>query len=163
MPLFKNINYGKMLYEALRGYFSVNAAGEMSILYRFCAACIAPLQGPFDAYAAQRQINEIIANCKFQIGQLTNVLNYLYDSVQNRIFITQSAIQTLSAPEFNYVTTMQTQEFDTPATRQAREFNDSVATTAVIFNVPVGISIPAITATIEQIKIDGPPYTIIQF
>lgn len=152
-----------MLYEALRNYFSLNTHGEISILYKYCAALIFPLQAPFDAYDIQRRIYEIIANCKWQIGQLTNVLNYLFDPILNRIFLTQSTTISVSAPEFEYTTLLQMQEFDTPALVQTREFNDRLAGTSVIINVPIGTDIPAITATIEQIKIDGIPYQIIEF
>lgn len=163
MPLFKKIDYGQMLYEALRNYFSVNTAGEMSIIYKFCAACLFPLVGPFEVYAAQRQIYELVANCKWQIGQLTNVLNMLYDAIQKRIFITQATTAVLSAPKFPYTTGVQVRGFGVAAQAQARKFNDKLGGTNVIINIPAGTDLAAITATIEQIKLDGIDYSINEF
>lgn len=162
MPLFKKLDYGRLLYESLRNYFSVNTEGQMSILYRFCAALLFPLVGPFDAYDAIRRIYEIIANCKWQIGQLTNVLNYLFDPLLKRIFLTQSKPQNISAPEFTYPNPVQMQEFGGVAI-QVREFNDRQSSSLVSINVPVGSDLDAITATVEQIKIAGIPYQIIEF
>lgn len=152
-----------MLYEALRNYFSLNTAGEISILFKYCSALLFPLQGPFDAYDLVRRAYEIVANCKFQIGQLTNVLNYFYDPLLKRIFIAQATIVVLSAPEFEYTTDVQCMEFEEPATAQAREFGDKTAGQLVSINIPIGIDLAAITATIEQIKVDGIDYQIIEF
>lgn len=163
MPLFKNINYGRLIYEALRNYFAVNAFGDLTIMYKFCAACLFVLQARFNAYDINRRIAEIVANCKWQIGQLTNVLNFLYDPTLKRIFISQATILTVSAVEFEYAAILQAQEFEVAAMVQMREFGDRSGGTSVTINVPIGTDIPAITATIEQIKISGIDYTINEF
>lgn len=160
MTKFRTINYGKMLYEALRNYFSVNTQGNLSILYRFMAAVIQPLQGPFNNYVQQRQILWLIANCKWQIGQLTNVLNYLYDPMAKRIFITQSKTTNISATTFEYPATLQARKFGEATPAQGRKFLDSASTTVVTINVPSSVSVPAITATIELIRLQGIPYSI---
>ncbi len=159
----RNIDYGQMLYEAMRNYFSVNSAGQISILFKFCACFLQPLQAPFDAYAAARAINILVASCKWQIGQLTNVLNFLFDATMKRIFITQSQTSVLSAPNFEYVTHLQVRGFDEPALAQARSFTDNTSTSKVIFNVPAAVNISNITAIIEQIRIQGIPYEIQTF
>lgn len=160
MTRFRTINYGKQLYESLRNYFSVNTQGNLSILYRFMACIMQLFQGPFDAYVVQRQTLWLIANCKWQIGQLTNVLNYLYDRADKRIYITQSRTTNTSAPTFEYPTTLQARKFGEMTPAQARKFFDSVSTSVVIINVPVSVNISAITATIELIRLQGIPYTI---
>ena len=163
MPLFKRLNYGKLIYESLRAYFAVNTGGNLSFLYKYCVCIIFPLQAAFDDYAAKRAINEIIAQCKWQIGQLTNVLNYLYDQTLNRIFISQAVTSTLSASKFPYAIQLQVRGFGDPAQAQGRKFFDSLNTSKVIINVPLGTDIASITAVIEQIKISGIPYVIQTF
>jgi hypothetical protein len=164
MPAFKKISYGPLLYETLRAYYSVNSAGNLSILYKYLLAIVQPLQGPFNAYDTYRTKEAIIANCKWQIGQLTNVLNYLYDRTLSRIFITQSAIAAISDPMFAYAPTHFDQTYaDAPPEIFERTFSDRVATTLVTINVPVGVNISDLTATVEQIKITGIPYKIVTF
>lgn len=164
MPNFRKISYGPLLYETLRAYYSVNSSGELSVMYKFLLAIVQVLQGPFDVYDTYRKKEAIIANCKWQIGQLTNVLNYLYDSSLNRIFITQSEIAAISDPTFAYSPTHFDQTFaDTPPEIFERTFKDRVATTLVTINVPVSVNLSDLTATIEQIKIEGIPYKIVTF
>jgi len=160
---FRNIDYGKMLYEALRNYFSVNSDGQITVLYKYCACFLQPLQLPFNNYDAARQINALVAQCRWQIGQLTNVLNFLFDTIQKRIFITQAKTSVLSAPSFPYNTPVQVRGFGSPAQAQARGFGDNTSTSKVVFNVPVGVNISNITAIIEQIRIQGIPYVIQTF
>ena len=162
MPLFKELRYGRLLYETLRSYFSVNARHTLTLLYKYCAALIFPLQAGFTAYDIARKINEVIANCKWVIGQLTNTLNYLFDPILNRIFIDQATIQGLVAPEFNYPTTAQMQEFDENPV-QCREFTDRAGGNLVQIHVPVATDMNALVATIEQIRIIGIDYEIITF
>ena len=160
---FRTINYGKALYETLRGYFSINAAGELSILYSFCAALVALFQTPFNNYAAFRQQQALIANCKWQIGQLTNVLNMLFDPINKSIFITQSVILSISDPTFAYPPVNQDDTFGYPSTAQERKFTDKAAETLVTFNIPNTVSVTAITAVINQICLLGIPYNIVVF
>lgn len=160
---FRNIDYSKMLYEALRNYFSVNTSGQVTVLFKYCACFLQPLQGPFNAYAATRAINALVAQCKWQIGQLTNVLNFLFDPLLKRITITQAKTAVLSAPNFEYTTHVQVRGFDEPAQAQVRSFTDNSSTSKVIFNVPASVDLSNITAIIEQIRIQGIPYVITTF
>jgi hypothetical protein len=163
MPNFRKIDYGRLLYETLRSYYSVNADGNVTIAFKYLLAIISPLQAPFVGYDIYRTKEAIIANCKWQIGQLTNVLNYLYDSSLNRIFITQSVILPVVDPTFAY----DPDNFDTVFTEAPaifeRTFNDRVAQTLVTINVPIGVNISDLTATVEQIKLIGIKYVIVTF
>lgn len=164
MPNFKKIEYGRLLYETLRAYYSVNSSGDISILFKYLLACIQPLQAPFDGYDTYRTKEAIIANCKWQIGQLTNVLNYLYDNIQNRIFITQSTISRITDPTFAYAPYNFDETFsDSPPAIFERTFSDRFTITKVTINVPVGTNISDLTATIEQIKLIGIDYQIVTF
>lgn len=160
---FRDIDYGKSLYEALRNYFSVNTSGRISILYQYCACFLQPMQAPFDAYDAARIINALVASCRWQIGQLTNVLNFLFDPLLKRITITQSKTTVLSAVNFEYPAILQVRGFDEAAIAQGRSFTDNSSTSKVTFNVPASVSLSNITAIIEQIRIQGIPYVIVQF
>lgn len=163
MPNFRKILYGRLLYETLRSYYSVNSTGNLSILYKYLLAIVQVMQATFDGYDAYRTKEAIIAACKWQIGQLTNVLNYLYDNTLNRIFITQSAIADVADPTFAYPPV----NFDTVFAENPevfeRIFTDRVSTTLVTINVPVGVNVSDLTATVEQIKLTGIVYQIIEF
>lgn len=156
---FRNINYGRMLYETLRSYFSVNKQNKINELYKYCACLIQPLIAPFDLYAQERIINGLIANCYWQIGQLTNVLNYLYDSVENSIFITQGFQNQVNATGFAYLAIINAEGFGGTAI-QMRGFFDRGDQADVIINVPNTVNIGQITATINQIILQGIPYQI---
>jgi hypothetical protein len=160
---FRNINYGRLLYESLRNYFSVNTANQISILYQYCACFLQPLIAPFAAYVAFRNTEALIAQCQWQIGQLTNVLNFLFDSLLQRIFITQSTITIISDPEFAYPAINFDGEFGETVQIWEREFFDPVTVSTVTINVPIGTDISAITAVINQIRIQGIPYLIATF
>ena len=168
MANFRQISYATMLYETLRHYFTINTDQQVSILYKFLAAILAPLQQPFNDYDAFRVREAIIANCKWQIGQLTNVLNYLFDTTLKRIFITQSVITIIADPEFAYPAVLFDSLFTVPgggdtAVVGEREFFDKVSISTVTINVPTGVDLSAITAVIEQIRIQGIPYQIVFF
>jgi hypothetical protein len=90
MPTFKNINYPYQLIDTLRSYFAINSEGNLSILYKICLCVIYPFQGAFDGYDLFRRNMLLIANCKWQIGQVENLLNYLFDPVFGRIKILQN-------------------------------------------------------------------------
>ena len=160
---FRNINYSRQLYEALRNYFSVNNQGQVSMLYKILLCYLQILQGPFDTYNTFRVKEALIAQCKWQIGQLTNVLNMLYDALLKRIFITQSVGTTLQATGFAYAPLIQAQGFDAPAQVQGRGFFDSANETLVSINVPAGTDLVDLTATIEQIRVEGIDYQINTF
>jgi hypothetical protein len=164
MPNFRQIHYGRLLYETLRAYYAVNSAGNISGLYKFLIAIVQVLQEPFDIYDTYRIKEAIIANCKWQIGQLTNVLNFLYDPTLSRIFITQSVVAAISDPIFAYPPIHFDQTFaDAPPAIFERTFADRAATTLVTINVPTGTNISDLTATVEQIKLIGIKYQIVTF
>jgi hypothetical protein len=101
MNLFKKIDYSRMLRETLRAYHSVNAAGQLSIMYKFCLCCLYPLQAPFNAFDNWRIRTLLIAQCKWQMGQLKNVLNMLYDPTLKRVYITQAQPIYVFAPNID--------------------------------------------------------------
>jgi len=156
---FRKIGFGKMLYETLRGYFSVNTSGKLNRLYQYCACLIQPLVAPWESFEQARIINGLVANTKWQMGQLTNVLNYLFDTTANSIYITQISIDIVSVTGFAYNAIQQVGAFGGKAV-QVRGFNDRANQTAVIINVPDYVNLSAITAIINQIVIPGIVYEI---
>lgn len=163
---FRYVDIGKMEYETLRGYYSVNSSGKISVLYKYIACLLAPLQNPFNAFDTQRQIQWLVAQCAWEIGQLTNVLNFLFDPSLKRIFITQSVSDPVSAVTFAYPAITQAFVFNEISTAsgnlQMRVFGE-VSRSILTINVPVSVNIPAITAIIEQIRLQGIPYRIVIF
>lgn len=162
MADFRNINYGKVLYEALRNYFAVNMQGDLTILYKYMAAVVQPLQQPFDAYVLFRTREALIASCKFQIGQLTNVLNFLFDNLLKRIFITQSAVSVIADPIFQYAPVNFDSDFATAPVQYEPNFNDRTNQSLTIINAPLSVDLAELTAVIEQIRLKGIPYKIVQ-
>lgn len=156
---YRQISYPRMLYETLRGYFSVNSSGYVNELFKFCACLVQPLIAPFYAYETERIENGLIANTKWQMSQTTNVLNYLYDPINNSIYITQITIEVPSVTGFQYPAIQQVRGFGGLAV-QVRGFNDRSAQTPVIINVPNYVNIGEITATINQIIIQGIVYEL---
>jgi hypothetical protein len=173
MLQFRTINYGRMIYESLRAYFALNSNNLLSKLYKFVFACLYPLQPVWSEYNSFRTRADIIANCKYQIGQITNVLNYLFDNSLNRIYITQSKVQQISDPTFGNTP----MNFD-GAFGWASSVVDSISKTGpigepvfggsssgtnVVFMIPSDLNTSAIQAAIEQIKINGTNYVIQTF
>lgn len=157
---FRNINLVSMLYETLTGVFSINKTGLPTWYYKLCVACLAVLQAPLTDFYAFRNKEYLIANCKWQVGQLTNVLNFLYDPIQNRINIQQSIATPQFLSQFAYPPLQYLSDFDTPPLEFWRTFNDQSATSIVTINVPAGINLSDLTATVAQIAISGVPYQI---
>lgn len=160
---FRNIDYSKMLYETLRNYYSINANNQPSWLYIYLSCIIQPMQLPFNAYQTFRTLEALIAQCKWQIGQLTNVLNMIFDASLKRIFITQNTLLIIADPTFPYPPDHQDSDFGTAPKIQERGFFDRSAETIVTINVPIGIDQSAITAVVEQIRMQGIPYSIVFF
>lgn len=156
---FRRIDYGKMLYETLRGYFSVNKKGKLNRLYQYCACLIQPLILPWDSFESARRLNGLIANTKWQMGQLKNVLNYLFDKSANSIYISQVTTGIVSVTGFAYDAIQQVGPFGGLAV-QVRGFNDKAHQTPVIINIPNYVNLAAITAIINQIIIPGIVYEI---
>ena len=112
MPQLKSINYPKMLYSVMGRYFSINDAGELSRLYKYCMCILMPLQNAWYTFDIWRRKKQLIAYCNWQYGQLANVLNYLYDSLLNRIYISYSNIVGLFAPDIDYESSVFAQDID---------------------------------------------------
>lgn len=161
----RNIDYGKMLYEALRNYYSVNSSGQVSILFKYCAACVAVMQDPFDTYNTNRQTAWLVAQCAWEIGQLTNVLNFLYDPTLKRIYIDQSVSMTPAAPGFAYVTPVNAPGFAYVSGVGLRGFYNAPFTSALTFWVPAALTsiLSQIAATIAQVAIEGITYQILTY
>jgi len=160
---YRTINVGRVLYETLRAYFSVNTAGQLSWLYKYCACILQPLVAPLEQYEIQRVYDGLIAGSKFQIGQLTNVLNYLYDNVLNRIFITQGYFDQTVARTFIDAPILFEREFGEAPIAFAREFGDPIKFVGAIIHVPHTANVSALTATVAQMALEGLQYTIITF
>lgn len=161
---FRNINFTALLYETLTGSLSINAAFTPTWFYKFCAACLAIFIQPFAAFNIFRQKEWLIANCKWQVGQLTNVLNYLYDPIQKRINISQSIALPEFLMQFPYPPEEFLSDFDSAPLNFWTTFGNGPATTTVSINVPndPAIDLTDLTATVAQINIEGPKYTIQQ-
>ena len=166
MLQYRIIDYPKMLYETLRNYFSINANGDLSILYRILLSCLWPLKLQWDSFVTFRNEKLIIANTKWQVGQLENVLNFFFDSELKRIKIQQSTITTLSVPTINYESIVCAPTIDYDSTICVPTINNtSLSISLVIFLLPNEIYINEaikyqIKMVIEQIKIDGIKYEI---
>jgi hypothetical protein len=155
-----------MLYETLRSYLSINSEGKLSILYKFIYACLKPLQPWFDDFSTWRDTEKIIANCKWEIGQLTNVLNYLFDTTQKRIYISQRQYALVFAPTINYESEDFIPSLNYESTFYVPNINDIYTVNSqVVINLPSELYEDAlkqslIISVIEQIKIDGIYYII---
>lgn len=162
---FRNINYGNMLFEGLRNYYALNSNDQISILYKLCAAILSPLQLPFNSYCSFRVTEALIASCMWQIGQLTNVLNYLFDASLKRIFITQSSLFIIADVTFDYTAIHSDSDFGTAPVTSCEElvFGDRTTETLVTINIPSSISKSQVVAVIEQIRTQGIPYQIETF
>jgi hypothetical protein len=150
-----------MLLETLRGFFTVNKDGDITWLYKFCLACIYPLQTRFDAFVISRDRSKIIAQCKWTIGQLTNTLNYLFDPTSKRITITQSVISIFSAPDLNQTATKFVPDFGLAATVFAPDWHAPLQRTDLIISIPTAIYTTEIDSVIEQIRLAGTTYSIV--
>jgi hypothetical protein len=160
---FRTISIPVMLYETLRAYYSVNSAGKVNWLYKYCACLLQPLIGPLQQYETERVINGLIANSKFQIGQLTNVLNYLYDNIFNRIFITQAFIDQTVARNFSEAPISFARNFGETPIIFARNFGEQGKFINAIIHVPVSSNVSQLTATVAQMALQGLSYTIVVF
>lgn len=164
MSQYRAIDYPKMLYETLRNYFSINAAGELSYLFKILLSCLWPLKISWDSFVTYRNNKLIIANTKYQVGQLINVLNYLYDPTLKRIYISQAVKALTYVPSINYESTVFAPSITYESTIQLSSITNSYnVLTAVSFCVPSDVyntSLSQITSTIEQIRILGLTYQI---
>jgi hypothetical protein len=118
------------------------------------------LQSIFDSYDTFRIKKQIIASCKWQIGQLTNVLNYFFDPILKRIYITQSEVTIIADPQFEYEPILFDPVFEETTSIFEPYFLGQSSKTNVTFMIPTGVNVDEITAVIEQVKMNGIPYTI---
>lgn len=160
---FRSLDIGKLLYETLRAYYSVNSSGKVNWLYKYCACLLQPLVAPLADYESKRRVDGLIANSKFQIGQLVNVLNFLYDPIQNRIFITQGFYNQTVDRNFNETPILFARNFNEDAISFSRNFDDPISFTLAVIHVPSDADLSQIIATVAQMAIEGIQYTIITF
>ena len=159
MPQFKTIRYPWMLVDTLRAYHTVNAAGQLSFMYKFCLCCIYPLQAVFNAFHIWRIHTWLVAGCKWQIGQLQNVLNMIYDSTLNRIVVVQATNDYVLAPNID------DSAYPTANYIQAPNIDDATGGSGLTILVPYNIydapvTMSALTSDIESIRLKGIRYTI---
>ena len=175
MPQFKTIRYPWMLVDTLRAYHTVNAAGQLSFMYKFCLCCIYPLQAVFNAFHIWRIHTWLVAGCKWQIGQLQNVLNMIYDSTLNRIVVVQATNDYVLAPNIddsayptaNYIQAPNIDDSAYPTANyiQAPNIDDATGGSGLTILVPYNIydapvTMSALTSDIESIRLKGIRYTI---
>lgn len=151
-----------MLRETLTTALSLNKAIAPTWMYKFCAGCLSVLIQPFTLFDTFRKKEWLIAQCKWQVGQLTNVLNALYDPALNRIYITQSVPTPQFLTQFAYPPEGYASDFGSAPMMFLEPFGGVLETTVTI-NVPATADIVDLTATVAQIAIDGPPYKIVTF
>ncbi len=174
--MFKGITIYKILYESMRSYFAVNAKGALSELYKFCLCCVYPLQLPFNNFDTWRQREILIANCKWQYGQLAYVLNKLYNTTL--ITIGLSSGSSIFAPNIEDGGSIYCASNIEDGDNELLQLNDgswisinnyvpnigeSIATGAIVINVPTAIvnnSKAQLTADLNQIVLPGISYII---
>ena len=168
MSLFKRIYYPTMLHESLRDYYCINKNGQLSFLYKFLLCVLMPLQTEWDKFELYRQKIYLISICKWQLGQLTNVLNALYDSTLNRIFLSQSTIQDV----FDPVITGNAINFDPVFAESTSIFEpvilDEPRMYPMVIHIPAAIMADSINyadliSTVEKIRPLGLDYNIETF
>ena len=172
--MFRTIDYSKMALESLRDYFAVNKAGRLSYMYKFLLACIWPLQLQWNNFETYRQKAWLISQCAWSMGQLTALLNYLYDNVNFvantwTISITQALTNQIYAPTFAIESTIYAPDFNehSPSTTQEPRFNDHFYLSNVVINIPLAIYgdgsnavAQDFIATLEKIRPAGVKYVI---
>ena len=157
--MFKSITYLYMLYETLREYFAVNAMGQLSIMYRYCASCLQALQPTWDNYDAFRNDKKIIAQCKWTKTQVENTLNYIFNV--NSIYIIQSSALEIFAPTFDNESSLYGYLFDDIAPSiYAGMFDDTILINNVIIKIPNTLTKAEVENVVNQIIISGLTYTI---
>lgn len=166
MSQFKTIDYAMMNFEAVRNFHAVNKAGFLSIEYKYTLSMIWPLQNSFNDFDTWRRAKQIIANCKWTIGQVTNVLNYFFDTDLKRIYISQKRLTNLFAPIINYESTTFAPTIANESDSFAPNINENgTALAEVSIHVPTSIFtdqliMSQLISVVEQIKITGLYYII---
>jgi hypothetical protein len=167
MPLFKKIDYSALLVETLGAYHSVNTKGELSYMYKFCLCCLYVLQVPFSNYDLFRVRSRLIASCLWQIGQLQNVLNFLYDSTLNRIVVGQSVSVSVFVPNIDegessvFVPNIDEGESTVFVPNIDETINSSVLTILVPNSIFIdSVLMSQLVSDIEKIRLKGILYQI---
>jgi hypothetical protein len=168
MSQYKNIYYPSLLHESLRDYFSVNKSGKLSLLYRFLLCVLLPLQAAWDIFETYRQKIWLISVCKWQLGQMQNLLNYLYDPDFKRIFLTQSTVVNIYVPVFAENTDIYVAVFAETTYIYLSTANDLPMVHPMTINIPAVISSDALKygdliATVEKIRLVGLTYVVQTF
>lgn len=156
-----------MAYESLRDYFAVNKAGKLSVLYKLLLSTLWPLQTAWNNFEAYRKKTWLISQCKWQIGQLTNLLNYLYDNT-NSILVVQSAVNQVYDPTINYAATSWDKVIGDSNTPLVSEpvISDNIQMVNVIIHLPSTLvanqsNYYDCISTIEKIRLLGINYNIV--
>lgn len=166
MSQFRKIDYGRMLYETLGNYFSVNSNNVMSFLYKYCLCLIYKLQLSFNSFDIWRKREYLIAICDWQIGQVANLLNYLYPS-SGQIYITQAITANTFETTFNYDPVIFDPVFSADPINYDVTFNDTSTVRALVtFHLPQEIyndnaKKAQLTSDINRIIFDGINYNIV--
>jgi hypothetical protein len=168
MSQFKNIYYPDLLHDSLRDYFSVNKAGSLSYLYKILLCILWPLQATWDSYDTYRRKTWLISQCKWQMGQLTNVLNYLYDSTNNSIYITQSVLDSVFVPVIAESSSVYATVIAETTTVFVHPITDATRGLPVIIHIPASLYADSTKAadlisTLEKIRPFCLSYTIQTF
>jgi len=107
---FKLVIFKELLVLFLRK-FTVNKAGEVSDLYKYCLCCLWPLQLVMDDYNEVR-INQLeLAKIKWQKGQLENYLNAKFDPVNEEIFIDETSFDYTYLYDIDYFNSSPVQDY----------------------------------------------------
>lgn len=158
MNIFKKIDLPNLMYEGLRNQFTINKAGFLSQLYKFCLACTYPIKSTWDFFDSFRNNIQLIANCNWQYGQLTNVLNMIYDSSLKRISISEQHSENFFLSIFNYNSLCFLPTFNYNTSTYLYPFNKNYNVIGIVtISIPTSLSnsINEIAATVAQIKISG--------
>ena len=136
-------------------------------MYKYCLACLFPLQTPFDNFSLWRDTEKIISQCKWEIGQLTNVLNYLFDP-NKTIYITESLITVLYLPTLDdgYTSVFVPTLDDGYTSVFIPTLDDNQFKYLVTIHIPASVynninQKNALIAVVEKIKLSGIKYQII--
>jgi hypothetical protein len=178
MSQFKIIEYGKLLYETLRSNLSVTKVytddtgthgGLLSIIYRYCLSMVIYLQSYLDSFHIWRGNKWLISQCKFEIGQLTNMLRYMFDPTNN-LYISQTLVANVFVPSIVYyessvlVPSLITSESSVLAPSITSQYT---IRSLITFHVPLDYSIIGsvkyneLVSVIEQVKFSGINYNIV--
>lgn len=171
MYKFKFIDLKNVLLLFNRQYWTINASGNLSILYSFLYACIYPLQTHIQSFLVSRLHSYNLAGVKFNYGEATAFLNYWYDNVNNSIyfnvlnFSNTLFISAESKPtEYVYIFNQASGNYVYINTKTQEFFDSDI----LICNIPLSlyndpINYPNFIADLNTIILSGITYTIKTF